>query len=133
MPQPYIEALRSFSGSAGASLETLSEADRLVLRRDQVTVTVTVPHEVLEWFVEIGDDDGHAAEDWVDYAGFDDTPPGQLSQNMANDLREFLLAITSRSLRLTPRSNAKGILEWEVDDNWKQAIPFTSETAQLPP
>lgn len=42
------------------------QSSEVILRRGDITVTVTVPHAVLEWFVLVEDAEETRIEDWAE-------------------------------------------------------------------
>ncbi len=137
------QVLDQFEDHPDVSLRVSGEARELELARDGVMVRVTVPDNVLEWFVDVTESDCVVAQDWADYEGYDDTPPEALAVSMTEDIAEFLEKLLQCDLRLVPGepgvfddfarkyfrrkkkpARKKCILEWEVDGAWKQAVPF---------
>jgi hypothetical protein len=122
-PSPAIEAVRKFARVAGASLDEGPAALVLRVTRNDVIVTLTVPRDVLEWFVDVADAAGVVTSDWCDYEGYDDTPRELLHNDMATDVEQFLVAITSRPIRIVRAARAKPRLEWFHETRWCGAVP----------
>jgi hypothetical protein len=123
-----VEVIRSFEGSPGASLVELPESFVLTIRRDNLSVLVTIPKDVLEWFVDARDDPtGRSVHDWCDYVGYDETPIDVLTADMAEDVQRFVEQLLKRPLRTVEWRGLirkKLAVEWEHDGKWRTAIPF---------
>ena len=136
---PY-QLLDKFNRHQGVSVDIAGQGKVLEAKRDSVTIRVTVPKDVLEWFVDAAEDGIVAMQDWFDYEGYDDTPRQQLARQMASDVDQFVTNLLNRNVRLVPRaqtsaekflsrwtkSNVNRIggkhdLEWKVDGSWEQA------------
>lgn len=124
---PPIEAVRKFAHLAGVSLDEGPATLVLRVTRNDVVVTLTVPRDVLEWFVNVADAVGEVTSDWCDYEGYDDTPRELLHEEMATDVEQFLLAITSRPIRTVREPGAKPRLEWFHETRWCGAVPLAWE------
>ena len=74
---------------------------------------------------------GSKASDWCDYEGYGTTPIAELEHDMAEDVVSFVNQLIERDLRyaVDSRHAAKGALEWLVDGQWQQAIPFVARAA----
>ena len=133
MTHPPIAALQSLSKVPGASLVEGAEHLELSVTHGTILVVVTVPDEVLEWFVDASDETcGRKVSDWCDYTGYEDTPPEQLAVDMAGDVSAFAQSLLSRHLRFAERHGlfrSKAALEWKVDGVWEQAVPLTAKFA----
>lgn len=120
------QVLESFTKATGTSLHREGEACVLELSRHGIVVKVTVPDEVLEWFVDVEEGDVH---DWWDYTGYDDTPADQLAEEMTADIAIFVGWLLTRKLRIR-RKSGSNVLEWLNEEEWNQAIPFTDEISR---
>jgi hypothetical protein len=101
-------------------------AIEFLIRRGGVTVSITLPNDVQEWFVDVGDSTtGAKARDWYDYSGYDQRGSEELDRDMAQDLRAFVENVLKNPLRMriVDREKAHAILEWQVDGAWKAAVP----------
>lgn len=115
----------------------------LELKSEHLTITVTVPRDVLEWWVDVTDKGEMVAIDWWDYEDYDDTPREDLARSMASDIDVFVKNLLTRELRLVPaprtglsriiwswmnrdirRPDNRHVLEWKMGETWKQAVPF---------
>jgi hypothetical protein len=63
---------------------------------------VTIPHDVLEWFacVKHRREQRELWSDWMDYAGYDDSPREKLEAEMAEDILRFIDRVSTRELVL---------------------------------
>jgi len=79
---------------------------------------VTVPHDVLEWFVCVKrrGEEKEQWSDWMDYGGYDDTAKEELESQMADDVAGFVDRVSISELRLplkiyeNPASQ-----EWDIE------------------
>jgi hypothetical protein len=126
-----LAILRSYCGKFGdCSLVEGRNAIELVVRKTNLRITITVPIDVHEWYVDVKEG-GTALEarDWYDYAGYESSDDKDLDRDMAEDLRLFLENISANPLRMRnadPKKRHVAILEWQVDGSWQQAVPFTA-------
>jgi len=108
------------------SLVERESALELVIRRHGLTISITVPNDVQEWFVDV--EDSHAgmkAHDWCDYGGYDSRTAEQQDRDMAEDLKSFVISVSTNPLRMraADRKNANAVLEWQADGEWTRAVP----------
>ena len=119
--------LRQFEGRPGVTIAPQNESLELTLVRGDIEVRVLVPENVLEWFVDAKPRSARSgASDWFDYEGYDETPFSQLEQDMAEEMATYVTQLLERDLRYVEDKN---VLEWSVDGQWQQAVPFV----MLPP
>ncbi|MFT3807990.1 hypothetical protein [Arenimonas sp.] len=119
--------LRQFDGRPGVSIAAKGAALELKLVRGDVEVRVVVPAEVLEWFVDVEQrPSGSRATDWCDYEGYDNRPVSELDEDMAEEVTAFVSRLIERDLRYVGSKNRpdRGVLEWLIDGQWHQAVPF---------
>lgn len=121
-PQDVLDLYRA---NSDVSVHRSGEAHSIVLSRPDISVAITIPDEVLEWFVEVTQLDQVIATDWCDYVGYDDTPPPDLGRDMANDIDRFVKSLLGCELRVSSVGK-KSILEGLVDGGWKQMVPLTA-------
>ena len=124
--------LLEFEGRPGVSLAPKGEALNLTFLRGDILVSVVVPESVLEWYVEVERRGAKSrATDWCDYDGYDDTPITELERDMADDVAAFVNQLIGRELRYVEdiKRPTRGILEWFVNDQWTQAVPFVVSAA----
>src|SRR5262245_11812926 len=123
MSSQAIQTLRRYEGRENVVLADIGAALTLTLVRNPVSITVTVPKTVREWFVDAVDEFGASASDWRDYDGYDGSLPEQLGRDMAADIATFLDALLVSELRLRPGSGPERcVLEWLVEGVWRQAL-----------
>jgi hypothetical protein len=124
--------LRQFERRPGVSVTPKGQALELTLVRNDIEVRVLVPESVLEWFVDAEDRiSGAKVSDSCDYAGYDDTPDGELETDMAEDVAAFVNQLIERNLRCEQDSkrSRRSVIEWFVDGQWQQALPFVAPAA----
>lgn len=60
------------------------------VKRGEITIAVTVPFDVLEWFIDVMDGQTVVVHEWSDYEGYDDTPKEDLARSMESDVDGFV-------------------------------------------
>jgi hypothetical protein len=85
-----IEVLRGRS-DVGIVEEKQSWLIMITKGRDLIC-EITVPHNVLEWHacVKHRREKKEVWSDWMDYAGYDDSPKAKLEAEMADDILAFV-------------------------------------------
>lgn len=124
--------IQQYAGVPGVSLAAKGKAAELVVLRNDVEVRVLVPENVLEWFVDVEQrGSGSRVSDWCDYEGYGGSPTPALEDCMAEDVAAFVNQLIERELRYVLDENrpTRGRLEWYVDGQWHQAIPFLAPAA----
>jgi hypothetical protein len=71
-------------------------------KSDDLVCEITIPFRVLEWFASVKriTEEKEVWSDWMDYAGYDDTPKDKLEADMAGDVTAFIQRVTSAELKL---------------------------------
>ena len=110
-PQDVLEFYRA---KPDVSVSQAGEAHSIVLSRPDFSIAITIPDKVLEWFVEVTQQDQVVATDWCDYAGYDDTPMPDLKRDMAQDIDRFVKSLLASELRVS-RVGKKSILEGLIE------------------
>ncbi len=122
------QVLHDSARAQGASVRELGSATVLTVKRNDCMVEITVPHEVLEWFVSAGQvESDRNVQDWCDYTGYDSTSMDSLADDMADDLRAFICALLERPIRFASTKKllrTRNTLEWLTSSGWERAIPF---------
>jgi hypothetical protein len=128
MNEHLISDLRRFVDERAVTLCEAPGHVTLNIVRVGVSLSVLIPRDVLEWWVEVkGTPSGVTAEDWCDYEGYDANSERQLSEDMRADVLSFVENALVRPLR----SAAAGrILEWNVGGEWLQAVPLVPQAEQ---
>jgi len=125
-----VAVLTAFDSHHQIKIKKRSQCYELHLMKDDINVKVTVPKEVPEWFVDVITGDGKVlANDWCDYAGYTDLSDKRIADDMAEDLNKFVTSLLERPLRLTNsrgKFREKFSLEWQIDNSWSNAVPFSS-------
>jgi hypothetical protein len=115
------EFLQSLKQSSGVTVAKRGEALELCVVRGDIRVTVTVPFNVREWFVDVvGPAMTAKIDDWCDYDGYDDSSAESLDSDMANDVMKFVDRLLKRELRIADGES----LEWLVNNDWHRAVPL---------
>jgi hypothetical protein len=119
-----ISDLHRFIDERGVTLSETPGHVKLNIVRSNIALSVLIPRDVLEWWVEVSDAaSGAKVEDWCDYAGYDATPEQALSEEMRTDVLGFLENAVARPLRTVAHGR---ILEWNVGGDWLQAVPLSA-------
>jgi hypothetical protein len=130
---PTTESIRALRACAArfedCNLVEGKSSIELVLQNGDLTISVTVPLEVYEWYVDVKDTStALESYDWYDYAGYESNRGEELDRAMAQDLTQFLENILVRPLRMRASGNkSHAALDWWVQDSWKQCVPATGE------
>jgi hypothetical protein len=124
--------LRSYVGKIqDCSLVEGPNAIEFLIRRIGLTIRITLPNEVQEWFVDVEDPStGLKSHDWYDYSGYESRTSEELDRDMAQDLKSFVENLSTNPLRMriADRRRGEGMLEWEVGGTWKGAVPADGRT-----
>jgi hypothetical protein len=132
MNSALISDLHRIESHHGAEIFEGAEHVQLLIKRSGLSVSLTIPRSVLEWFVDVHDADGVCLiKDWLDYAGYDATPESQLAEDMRDEVLRFVDRLLDRNLRLV--QGHRSSLEWQVGERWLQAVPFTADAEQALP
>lgn len=103
-------------------MEELDGAFSLSFTRASLTFKVTVAYSVLEWFIDVSDEQSKLRfTDWCDYAGYDETPHGQLAQDMTEDLHRLMATLLAGRFRLLKAATwlrPSDRCEWRVNGEW---------------
>jgi hypothetical protein len=121
-----VQALRAYASRFKDSrLNERSNSIQLVIDKADISITVTVPFHVCEWYVEAKENrTGLEASDWYDYAGYESAGTSDLDSAMAADLSRFLGHILEHPLRMRQSGDkAQAALDWHVDNAWRQCVP----------
>lgn len=110
----------------GLTVRQKGEAKAYEVARSDICVEVTVPDEVLEWYISVKLDGEKLTSDWCDYAGYDDTPVAELTKSMVDDISRFLELLISSRLRIES-TGKRSTLDGFVNGEWVQIVPFTGE------
>jgi len=74
----------------------------LIPKGKHISVNVTVPHAVFEWFASVwdSDEDKEVWCDWMDYEGYNDSSQAELEEEMADDVERFTDRVSKVPLSL---------------------------------
>src|SRR5688572_19776039 len=98
MNSALISDLQRFETHPGVEISEEVEHVQLLIKRSDLSVSLTIPRSVLEWFVDIHNADGVCLiEDWLDYAGYDATPESQLAEDMRDEVLRFVDRLLDRN------------------------------------
>lgn len=87
-----------------------------------LSLEVTVPYEVLEWFVDAKDDAGTIWSDWVDYYPINGEKKQLLVAEMMCDVERFVTVLVESEIRDSrEQSKSNIIVELKVGGSWKSA------------
>jgi hypothetical protein len=109
------------------SLLEKEESSELLIQRPGLKLTVTLPREVPEFYVDASALDSKLkATDWYDYLGYDSTSAKSATDAMSDDLRQLLerFVLSTLRLRALNEKQTQAALDCEIDGTWKQIVPF---------
>ncbi len=112
--------------SSGLNVRQTGEAKTYEIDSPGVSAIVTVPDDVLEWFIDVTVDGRTVASDWCDYAGYDDTPEPELTEAMVDDIRRMLEVLLGCKHRVT-KNGSRETLQSYIDGTWVQVVPLTGQ------
>lgn len=115
--------LGRLSDSLGLELVEQVHAWILCIRKPAGLVfNVTVPHSVLEWFVDAHDDSGAIWSEWVDYYPINGETREQLLTEMAFEIERFVAIMVNSEMRvLCDEAKTKKSIELKVGSSWQSA------------
>jgi hypothetical protein len=115
--------LERLSDVKGVELIEQGAASVLVVRKsDGLWFNLTVPHAVLEWFVDAYDDSGVIWSDWADYYPVEGESREQLASEMVRDLERCVTILVAAETRvLQEPKESKRAVELKVGDIWHSA------------
>ncbi|MEM9107524.1 MAG: hypothetical protein AAGC96_17905, partial [Pseudomonadota bacterium] len=101
-----------FKDHENVTVRDVDDAKILRLKAGNLTITVTVLRDALEWWVDVAQNDEVVVIDSWDYEDGDETPREDLAQSMAWDINVFVKNLLTRELRLVsaPRAGLAGII-----------------------
>jgi hypothetical protein len=83
------------------SMERLVDASVVEIRKERdITFEVTIPDDVLEWFVVARSNASVIWEDWCDYYPLEKEVDDQLADEMRTDLQLFVAAVVEGEFRV---------------------------------
>jgi hypothetical protein len=98
------------------SMERLPDASVIeICKQSRLTFEVTVPDDVLEWFVVARAGADVVWEDWCDYHPLENDVDEQLRAEMRGDLQRFVAAVIEGHFRVE-----SGALEYFVSGGWSR-------------
>lgn len=97
------------------------EATRLCIHKSGgLAFHVTVPHEVLEWFVDVHDDAGEIWSDWADYPALDGETRDQLAAGMAGDIERMVTTLAASQARVwSDQATSAKRVELQLGADWR--------------
>jgi len=122
-----------------AGLTVSDEAQAWVLRipkQEGLVFTVTIPRDVLEWFVDVHAGADKMWADWMDhYPAADQETIRELHAQRAAEIEAFVFRLLAVPVRLVRQeASPKGGLEWQVNDAWKAiSLREGDESQRRPP
>lgn len=128
-----FETLSKLAEEYCAKIEHLNSARILKFNKSEVLVEVTVPEDVLEWFIDAKTENGQSTlEWWCEYEGYDKASREELVNRMSSDIDTIVRGLLVRDIRITaiPKSflskclfqPTRYNLEWLHDRNWEVAL-----------
>lgn len=85
-------------------------------------VEVSVPYEVLEWFVSVRKDGQEVWSNWVDYYAVDGETEIELADEMQREIDAFVSIPKIAELRVAAKHPfcEKSTIEWRHRDAWEE-------------
>ncbi|WP_426116476.1 hypothetical protein [Massilia sp. PWRC2] len=107
----------------GVELVEQPHAGLLCIRKpNRLLIEVTVPYEVLEWFVDAKDDCGTFWSEWADYYRVHGEKKQQLVTEMTCDVERFVTILANSEIRVSlDQTKSKKIVELKVGGSWRGA------------
>lgn len=107
----------------GVELVEQQQAGMLCIRKPNGHLfKITVPYDVLEWFVDAHDDSGAVWSDWADYYPINGETREQLSTEMAADVERFVTILANSETRVSlDQAQSKRVIELKAGAAWKRA------------
>jgi hypothetical protein len=134
VPQPAarLAALEVLVEDPVVSVEAATDEWRITLRRDDVTIVVTVSTSAPEWWIDAAGPGDARAEDWLDYEGIEGMADHEIADEVVADVRAFVGLARSRPLRFAAarRKGEPSRLEWQVEGRWLAAVPLGEDWAE---
>ena len=123
-----ISDLNRFVDERGVTLSEAPGHVKLNIVRPGILLSVLIPRDVLEWWIEVSDmASGAKVEDWCDYAGYDASTKQEPSEDMRTDVLRFIENVVARPRRVTQDGH---VLQWHIGGDWCQAVPLVPNAAQ---
>jgi hypothetical protein len=106
-------------------VEFVERAEVSILRISKpagIVFDVTIPHAVLEWFVDVRDCSGSVWSEWADYYPIKNETESELMTDMESDIERFVTVLLRSEVRVlcNPAKVGKEV-ELEVNGSWKRA------------
>lgn len=103
------------------------------LHNSGFSIEITVPFDVLEWFINVSNMECATSVNWwCDYCGYNKTPQKELVSEMASDIDRIVCGLATRRLRMLSSQMSKlskflGTapqyqLEWMINGQWESAL-----------
>jgi len=88
-----------------------------ILPNEELKIVVTVPHSILEWYVDVFDRNGTKVySNWRDHFG---DVEAELRSQMKESIEGFILAVTRHPLRVREGSRpGQSVLQIYRNDEW---------------
>lgn len=105
-------------------LELVEQANAWSLsisKPEGLTFNVTVPHDVLEWYVDATDDSGEIWNDWGEYYSIDGEKREQLSDEMARDIECCVTILVNSEVRISHDAKSVKRIELKSRAGWRVA------------
>jgi hypothetical protein len=101
---------------------TLQDAWVVQVPKPDFIVKVTIPFDVLEWFVAVTQDGRQVWSDWMDYYSTANETKADMRKEMESDVRVFIDWLMTRRMRLD-----SAMLEWQTNGRWTPVQLFGEE------
>jgi hypothetical protein len=103
-------------------IEHLHAGTLCIHKSDGLLFKVTVPNEVLEWFVEAYDDSGAMWSEWADYYPINGETREQLVTEMACEIERVVTHLVNSEIRAShDQVESQRYIELKVGGSWQSA------------
>lgn len=106
-------------------LEVVEDANRWVIyirKPAGLLIEVTIPRDVLEWFVSASDETGTVWSEWADHYATNGETLEELMAEMATSIEQFLSIVVNSEVRVSHSGpESEKIIEFKVDTVWRSA------------
>jgi hypothetical protein len=106
-------------------VELVEKAEVSILRISKtagIVFDVTIPHAVLEWFVDVRDSSGSVWSEWADYYSVKNGTKGQLLLDMESDIERFVTVLLKSEVRVLHNPGKAGKeVELAIKGSWRRA------------
>jgi len=105
-------------------VELVGKAEGFILRISKpagIVIDVTIPHAILEWFIDVRDSSGSVWSEWADYYPINNETKDQLLLDMESDIERFVTVLLQSEVRvLHNQAKAGKKVELAIRGSWRR-------------